>query len=79
MKQFIKKHKKEIVIAGIFATLGLAAGIAIGCKKGEDDYIEGLIHKSMCDQRFVQWPVYTSSDRKFGDLMFMVSAESIGD
>lgn len=77
MKQFIKKHKKEIVIAGIFTTLGLAAGIAIGCKKGEDDYIEGLIHKSMCDPRFVEWPIYTSSDRKLSGLMFEVSAVSI--
>ena len=79
MKQFIKKYKKEIIITGIFATLGLAVGIVIGSHKGKDDYIEELIHKSMSDPRFVNWPVYTSSDKKFGSLMFEVSAECIGD
>jgi len=77
MKKFIKEHKKELAIAAGFVTVGFVLGMIIGQHKGEDDLVEGLIHKERCGNN--NWPVYTSSDKRLGGLLFEIKAECIGD
>ncbi len=80
-KKGIKDKKKKRIIMGSLAVAGFAFGCLVGAKygakKGEDQFIESLIHnyesgKNAC-------PVYSSSDKKLGDLMYEIKAECIGD
>ena len=77
MKQFIKEHKKELAIATGFGLIGLLTGLYFGRRNGKDELIEVLIHKDMCGN--TDWPVYMSDDKRFGNLMFEIKAECIGD
>lgn len=82
----------KICASGVGVVLGSIAGYAIsthlynlgyqrgyekGLARGEDNLVERLIHQ--CEHGDYDKPVYTSSDKKLGNLMYELSAECIGD
>ena len=82
MKRETKEKLVEIGLSflkgvgiGAVGGLGLYLGYRMGLKQGEDRLVEFLIHQNSQ----VSKPVYTSSDPAYGDLMFELSAECIGD
>lgn len=67
---------------GAVGGLGLYLGYRMGLKQGEDRLVELLIHQcgdGIHENEYISKPVYTSSDPAYGDLMFELSAECIGD
>lgn len=77
------KNKDKKLICGMAVIIGLFCAYRIGCRDGERTLVEDLIDLDMStdpvDYRNIEWPVYTSKRRDYGDLMFEVRAECIGD
>ena len=79
-KNFWEGHKEVvhmITVIGALATTGFALGYCLGLKNGENRLVERLIHKYETGDG--TWPVRTSADKNLGDLMYVLSAECIGD
>ncbi len=78
MKEWIKDHDKLLIVCSILEITALAAlSFYIGKKHGTNGLIESLIHQY--ENGNIDWPVYTSSDKRLGNLMYEISAECIGD
>lgn len=71
--------KKKLLIAG--SILGMSALVVaaylLGKNVGENGFIENIIH--LCENGNDDYPVYTSSDKNLGNLMYEIKAECIGD
>lgn len=69
---------KNIVTGGV-VVLAAVGGYTIGQNRGKAKLIKGLVDECMTHERRADMHFPVASVKKYGNLMFEISAECIGD
>lgn len=71
--------KKKKIARAVGAVVLVSTGIMLGSFLGKRRFIDFLIENDMKDILVKTYPVYKHSTKKYGNLMFEIKAECIGD